>query len=188
MKGRADQVGAYIIGIDRGDDAADIASAVDVTFRNSMAETLTETEKAYVLGFIAMADTIIMIIRLVSLVMIVIIIAVAANTMSMTARERIGEFAVLKTLGFGGFRIGALIFGESFVVSLAGGLFGMLLTFPAAGVFRELLGDFFPKFVVTPATLGSDIVAASVIGVVAAIVPTWRSIGIRIADGLRRIG
>jgi len=188
MKGRADQVGAYIIGIDRGDDAADIASAVDVTFRNSMAETLTETEKAYVLGFISMADTIIMIIRLVSLVMIVIIIAVAANTMSMTARERIGEFAVLKTLGFGGFRIGALIFGESFVVSLAGGLFGMLLTFPAAGVFRELLGDFFPKFVVTPATLGADMVAASVIGVVAAIVPTWRSIGIRIADGLRRIG
>jgi putative ABC transport system permease protein len=188
MKGRADQVGAYIIGIDRGDDAADIASAVDVTFRNSMAETLTETEKAYVLGFISMADTIIMIIRLVSLVMIVIIIAVAANTMSMTARERIGEFAVLKTLGFGGFRIGALIFGESLVVSLAGGLFGMLLTFPAAGVFRELLGDFFPKFVVTPATLGADMVAASVIGVVAAIVPTWRSIGIRIADGLRRIG
>lgn len=188
MKGRADQVGAYIIGIDRGDDAADIASAVDATFRNSMAETLTETEKAYVLGFISMADTIIMIIRLVSLVMIVIIIAVAANTMSMTARERIGEFAVLKTLGFGGFRIGALIFGESFVVSLAGGLFGMLLTFPAAGVFRELLGDFFPKFVVTPATLGADMVAASVIGVVAAIVPTWRSIGIRIADGLRRIG
>jgi putative ABC transport system permease protein len=188
MKGRADQVGAYIIGIDQGDDAADIASAVDVTFRNSMAETLTETEKAYVLGFISMADTIIMIIRLVSLVMIVIIIAVAANTMSMTARERIGEFAVLKTLGFGGFRIGALIFGESLVVSLAGGLFGMLLTFPAAGVFRELLGDFFPKFVVTPATLGSDMVAASVIGVVAAIVPTWRSIGIRIADGLRRIG
>ncbi len=80
MKGRADQVGAYIIGIDRGDDAADIASAVDATFRNSMAETLTETEKAYVLGFISMADTIIMIIRLVSLVMIVIIIAVAANT------------------------------------------------------------------------------------------------------------
>jgi putative ABC transport system permease protein len=188
MKGRADQVGAYIVGIDRGDDAADIASAVDATFRNSMAETLTETEKAYVLGFISMADSIIMIIRLVSLVVIVIIIAVAANTMSMTARERIGEFAVLKTLGFGGFRIGALIFGESFVVSLAGGLFGMLLTFPAAGVFRGLLGDFFPKFVVTPATLGSDIVAASVIGVVAAIVPTWRSIGIRIADGLRRIG
>ncbi len=188
MRGRADQVGAYIIGIYRGDDAADIASAVDATFKNSMAETLTETEKAYVLGFISMADTIIMIIRLVSLVMIVIIIAVAANTMSMTARERIGEFAVLKTLGFGGFRIGALIFGESFVISLAGGLFGMLLTFPAAGVFRELLGDFFPKFVVTPATLGSDIVACCVIGVVAAIVPTWRSIGIRIADGLRRIG
>jgi len=187
-KGRADQVGAYIIGIDRGDDAADIASAVDATFRNSMAETLTETEKAFVLGFISMAETIIMIIRLVSLVVIVIIIAVAANTMSMTTRERIGEFAVLKTLGFGGVRIGALIFGESFVISLTGGLFGMVFTFPAAEMFRQLLGDFFPKFVVTTATLYSDVVACCVIGVIAAIVPTWRSIGIRIAEGLRRIG
>ncbi len=188
LKGREDQVGAYIIGIDRGDDAADIASRVDATFKNSMAETLTETEKAYVLGFISMAETIIMIIRLVSLVVIVIIAAVAANTMSMTTRERIGEFAVLKTLGFGGWRIGALIFGESFVVSVVGGIFGILLTFPAAEVFRRLLGDFFPKFVVTTATLYNDLIACSVVGVVAAIVPTWRSIGIRIADGLRRIG
>ena len=173
----------------RGDAAAEIARQVDATFKNSMAETLTETEKAFALGFISMADTIIMIIRLVSLVVIVIIIAVAANTMSMTARERIGEFAVLKTLGFGGLRIGALIFGESFVISLAGGLFGMMLTFPAAEVFRQLLGDFFPKFVVTRATLCGDVGRGFVvIGVVAAVVPTWRSIGIRIADGLRRIG
>ncbi len=188
LQGRGDQVGAYIIGIERGDAAAETASQVDATFKNSMAETLTETEKAFALGFISMADTIIMIIRLVSLVVIVIIIAVAANTMSMTTRERIGEFAVLKTLGFGGLRIGALIFGESFVISLAGGLFGMMLTFPAAEVFRQLLGDFFPKFIVTRATLYSDVVACCVIGVVAAAVPTWRSIGIRIADGLRRIG
>jgi putative ABC transport system permease protein len=188
LQGRGDQVGAYIVGIDRGDDAADIASQVDATFKNSMAETLTETEKAFVLGFISMAETIIMIIRLVSLVVIVIIAAVAANTMTMTTRERIGEFAVLKTLGFGGFRIGALIFGESLVISVVGGIFGILFTFPAAGVFRELLGNFFPKFVVTTATLYSDLIACSVVGVVAAIVPTWRSIGIRIADGLRRIG
>jgi putative ABC transport system permease protein len=188
LKGRGDQVSAYIVGIERGDDAAETASAVDAIFRNSMAETLTETEKSFNLSMISMADSIIMIIRLVSLVVIVIIAAVAANTMSMTTRERIGEFAVLKTLGFGGGRIGALIFGESFVISLAGGLFGMVLTFPAAEMFRQLLGNFFPKFTVTTATLGSDVIACCVIGVVAAVVPTWRSIHIRIADGLRRIG
>ena len=64
----------------------------------------------------------------------------------------------------------------------------MLLTFPAAGVFRELLGNYFPKFVVTPATLWLDVVACFVVASSRPSCRPWRSIGIRIADGLRRIG
>ena len=186
--GRADQVGVYIVGVERGDMAADVATEIDKTFRNSMAETLTETEKNFNLSMISMADSIIMIVRLVSLVVIIIIAAVAANTMSMTTRERLGEFAVLKTLGFGGGRIGALIFGESLVISISGCILGVLFTFPAANLFRQLLGSIFPAFVVSRQTIYLDFVAALAVGVVAGIVPTWRSIRIRIADGLRRIG
>ena len=47
-----------------------------------------------------MSGAIITAIQLVSMVVIVIILAVVANTMAMTTRERIGEYAVLKTLGF----------------------------------------------------------------------------------------
>lgn len=187
-KGRADQVGIYVVGVERGDMAADVAAEIDKTFRNSMAETLTETEKNFNLSMISMADSIIMIVRLVSLVVIVIIAAVAANTMSMTTRERIGEFAVLKTLGFGAGRIGLLIFGESLVISISGSLSGVLLTFPAADLFRHLLASFFPAFVVSARTVYLDFAAGCAVGAVAAIVPTWRSVGIRIADGLRRIG
>lgn len=186
--GRADQVGLYVVGVERGDMAPDVAAEIDKTFRNSMAETLTETEKSFNLSMISMADTIITVVRLVSLVIIVIIAAVAANTMSMTSRERIGEFAVLKTLGFGALRIGALIFGESLVISISGSIFGAILTFPAAHLFRQLLGAIFPAFVVLKGTVYLDFVAGMAVGVVAAIAPTWRSIGIRIADGLRRIG
>ena len=187
-KGSADQVGIYVVGVERGDEAADVASEIDKTFRNSMAETLTETEKSFNLSMISMADSIIMIVRLVSLVVIIIIAAVAANTMSMTTRERIGEFAVLKTLGFGAGRIGALIFGESLVISITGSIFGVVLTFPAANLFRQFLGSVFPAFVVSNQTVYLDFAAGLMVGVVAALVPTWRSIRIRIADGLRRIG
>jgi putative ABC transport system permease protein len=187
-KGRADQVGIYVVGVERGDMAADVAAEIDRTFRNSMAETLTETERNFNLSMISMADSIIMIVRLVSLVVIVIIAAVAANTMSMTTRERIGEFAVLKTLGFGAGRIGLLIFGESLVISIVGSILGVLLTFPSANLFRHFLASFFPAFVVSHQTIYLDFVAGGAVGFVAAIVPTWRSIRIRIADGLRRIG
>src|SRR4030067_408500 len=39
----ADNVGFYIIGIDRPENAAGIAEAIDAMFKNSLAETLTET-------------------------------------------------------------------------------------------------------------------------------------------------
>ena len=117
---RADQVGAFIEVVKDPNAAAAVAARIDTTFKNSLAETLTETEKAFVLGFISMSETIITAIQLVSLVVIAIILAVVANTMAMTARERIGEYAVLKTLGFGGWRIASLIFGESLVITLTG--------------------------------------------------------------------
>jgi putative ABC transport system permease protein len=185
---RADQVGAYVVEVERSDSAADIAAVIDNAFKNSMAETLTETERSFNLSFISMAEAIIVVIRLVSLAVIIIIIAVAANTMSMTTRERIGEFSILKTLGFGAGRISALILGESLVISMAGCFFGVLLTFPAAEVFRSLLGNYFPVFRVAPETVYLDIAVSALVGGVAAVVPTFRAINIKIADGLRRLG
>jgi putative ABC transport system permease protein len=185
---RADQVGFYMIGVARPEIAAETATAVDRVFANSIAETLTETEKAFNLGWIAMAQTIVSAIQLVSFVVIFIIMAVMINTMAMAARERIGEYAVFKTLGYGAFHIAGLIFGESLAISLLGCACGILLTFPAASAFASGLSAYFPVFIVSDKTICLDIAAAISIGLVAGIFPTWRSVGIRIADGLRRIG
>jgi putative ABC transport system permease protein len=184
----ADHVGMYVVGVEHGDEAAQIAGEIDKAFANSLAETLTETEKAFTLSFLSMASSIIIIVRLVSLIVIVIIIAVAANTMAMTTRERTGEYAVLKTLGFGALRIGALIFGESLVISLTGCALGIAGSFPAAQIFRHFLGGFFPAFIVSDQTIVYQACSGALVGVIAAIVPTWHSVHIRIADGLRRIG
>jgi putative ABC transport system permease protein len=169
-------------------EAAAVAASIDNIFKNSLAETLTETEKAFVLGFISMSETIITAIQLVSIVVIAIILAVVGNTMAMTARERIGEHAVFKTLGFGGWRIAGLIFGESLVITLTGCLLGIALSFPAAKAFGQALEQFFPAFNVTAKTIYLDIAASLIVGLLAAIIPTWRAIKTPIADGLRRIG
>ena len=44
---RANQVGIFLVGIGDADAAAEISRRIDDTFRNSLAETLTETEKAF---------------------------------------------------------------------------------------------------------------------------------------------
>mgnify|MGYP003409149718 CR=1 FL=1 len=75
------------------ENAAAISAAIDKEFSNSLAETLTETEKAFQLGFVSMSEAIVVAIRVVSFVVIVIIAAVMANTMAMSARERLGDAA-----------------------------------------------------------------------------------------------
>lgn len=183
-----DQVGWYLIVIKDPNVAADVSLRIDNTFKNSLAETLTETEKAFQLSFIAMTEAIVIAIQLVSFVIIFIIMAVVANTMAMTARERIGEYAVLKTLGFGGLHISGLIFGESMVITMTGGAIGILLTYPVADIFSKTLSAYFPVFNVATETIYMDIAASFLVASVAGVFPAWRAVNIRIADGLRRIG
>ena len=186
--GYADKVGFYMVGVTRPDIAPEVAFQLDESFKNSLAETLTETEKAFNLGFIAMSEAIVTAIQMVSFVVIFIIMAVVANTMAMTTRERTGDYAIMKTLGFGAKDITILIFGEALVITLTGSLMGIALTFPAAKTFGQELATFFPVFLVSKQTIYMDIAAALLIAFLAAIIPTRHAIRIRIADGLRRIG
>jgi putative ABC transport system permease protein len=185
---RANQVGWYIVQIKNPDDAAAISRTLDGQFKNSLAETLTETEKAFQLGFISMSEAIVVAIRIVSFVVILIIMAVMANTMAMSARERLSEYATLKALGFGGGFLATLIFGESLLIALVGAAFGIALLFPVAAVFSAQMGTFFPTFEISQQTLLLQIGSALVVGIVAAIVPTLRSIHVNIVEGLRSIG
>jgi len=185
---RADQTGFFIIGVKKPELASEVSMSVDSMFKNSLAETLTETERAFQMGFVSMTEAIMVAIQIVSYMVIAIIMVVAANTMAMTARERIGEYATLKTLGFKASHLAGLIFGESVVISLLGGLLGVAATFPAANWIEAELAQYFPYFSVSVETMLLELLAALIVGVVSGIFPTWRGATIRIADGLKRIG
>ena len=185
---RADQVGIFVVGVSNPERAAEVAQAIDTTFKNSLAETMSETEKAFQLSFVAMTEAIMVAIKIVSYVVIAIIMVVTANTMAMTARERISEYATLKTLGFRSHHIGLAVFGESLFIAVLGGFVGAMGTFPSASIIESELSQFFPSFYVAPSTTLLQLAAALIVGASAAVFPTWRAATIRIADGLRRIG
>jgi len=185
---QADQVGVYVIGIADPDDAAAVSRGVDGVFRNSLAETLTETEQAFQLGFVAMSNQIIAAIRLVSYVVIVIVMAVMANAMAMSARERTVEYATLKALGFGPGFLALLLFGESLFICLLGGGIGMLATPPVAAGFKQAVGGVFPVFMVSHQTQWMQVACALAVALAAAIVPAVQAARVRIVEGLRAIG
>lgn len=185
---RANQVGIYLVGIANADTAAETSRRVDSLFRNSLAETLTETEKAFQLGFISMTESIVVAIRIVSFVIIAIIMAVMANTMAMSARERLSEYATLKALGFSPGFVRGLVFGESLLIAVLGGGLGILATLPVVDAFGKVMVKLFPVFHQSVQTMALQVAAALIVGVVAAIVPGMRAARVRIVEGLRAIG
>src|SRR3989442_15977730 len=99
-----------------------VIDTVDSTFMSSTSPTKTETEKAFVLGFMSMWGNVRTLVVSVSTVLTFTIILVAANTMAMSIRERTGEIAILRTLGFSPAHVLAMLIFESTLIALAGGL------------------------------------------------------------------
>lgn len=181
-------VGWYVINIDDPKASASVSETIDAMYVNSTAKTKTETEKAFQQSFVSLSSAILVSLEVISYVIIGIILLVLANTMIMSARERIREYAVLKTLGFTGSTIAILIIGESLAISIAGGAVGLALTFPLANGFGNAFPTIFPVFQVLPSTILLMAGFALLVGLAASVFPSWKSSRISIVEGLRQIG
>lgn len=185
---RADQVGWFLTRVARPELAAPVSKQIDALFKNSLAETLTESEAAFQMGFVSMTEAILLAIQVVSWLVIGVILVLLANTMAMSARERLGEYAVLKTMGFRPRHLAGIILGESLLLALMGGLIGLSFTFPAVHVFRTRLGQYFRVFPLTPFTLALGLATAIGVGLLAALLPAWRASRVAIAEAMRKVG
>ena len=125
---RRGQVGMFYILIDKPENSSRIAEAVDAAFRNSTAQTKTESEQAFTVGFLSLLGNVKMFLMAISGAVMFTILLVSANTMAMSVRERVREVGVLKTLGFTPGTILQLILGEACAISVAGGLIGYLIS------------------------------------------------------------
>lgn len=185
---RTGQVGWWVVKIDDPARSASVSKAIDAEFDNSADETLTQTEAAFQQSFVAMSGTIILSLQVISILVVGIILLVAANTMAMTARERLSEYAVMKTLGFSGGHLIGLIGGESLLLAILGGAVGIAAIFPVTSGIAVALRAWFPVFPVETKTLIIAGVSAVGCGIVASLFPIARAVRMRIVDGLRRVG
>jgi putative ABC transport system permease protein len=186
---RANEVGWYIVRVDKPQHAGDISAQIDAQFKNSSAETKTETERAFQQGFLQSMSAILTAMDIMSFLIVGIIMLVLANTMIMSARERTREYAVFKALGFAKPHLSGLIMGESLLISAIGGGVGLMLTFPMIAGFEQAMPKgFFPVFQIEPLTLILAIIAVLFIGIVAGLFPLQRVFSTRIIDGFRFVG
>jgi putative ABC transport system permease protein len=122
--GRPGRTGSFYVKAATAEDIPRLAEKIDGMFRNTDAETKTETEKAFNLSFVSMLGNIKLLLNAICLIVVFTILLVAGNTMAMSIRERTGEVAILKTLGFRQSSILYLLVGESVAIALLGGILG----------------------------------------------------------------
>ena len=120
-------VGWYVVAVDDPAVAADVARRIDALFANSRYETRTSSEKAFAQGFANQIGNIGAILTAVVSAVFFTMLLVTANTMAQSVRERTGELAVLKTLGFSKGRVLRLVLGETLLLAVLGGVPGLLI-------------------------------------------------------------
>jgi putative ABC transport system permease protein len=178
-------VGWYIVRIARPDDAPRVIAAIDGRFENSPYETKTETERSFAQAFVKQIGNIGFLITSIGAVVFFTLLLVTGNTMAIAVRERTGELAVLKTVGFRDGLILWLVLGESMVLALVGGTLGVLA---ARGAAPALSAFMYGARVYLPAKgLAVGVGLALLAGILAGALPALSAMRLRVVDALRRV-
>ncbi len=179
--------GWYILEIDRAENAANIAKAVDDLFRNSPSPTKTGTEQAFNASFATMFGNISLLLNSIGTAVVFAILLVTANAMMMSTRERGREFAVLKTVGFTDRRLFLLVLAEAGGITLLGALVGLGGAKLLYRVTNFNAGGFLPGFDVTVSTLAIGTGIALLLMLASGIVPAVRAARLPVVTALRNV-
>jgi len=181
------QIGWYVVRIDNPDDAPRIAKAVDTEFANSPSETKTETESTFAAGWVKQFGNIKFLIVTIGAVVFFTLLLVTGNTMAISVRERTGELAVLKAIGFSDRKVLGFVLGESLVIAVVGGLLGLGLALVAVPLLSRALSGIVPVLILSPTILLAGFVAALFVGLISGFLPGFGAMRMRVVNALRRV-
>jgi len=167
--------------------APQVARTIDDRFRSSSSPTKTMTEKAFNQSFVTMWGNVQFLMNSIGMAVVFAILMVTGNAMMMTARERTGEVAVLKTIGFSDATLFVLVMLEAGLVTLIGaslGLGGAKLLYAGTG-FNGF--GFLPGFDVKGQTLVLGFGITLLLAIASGIVPAARAYRLPIVQALRHV-
>jgi putative ABC transport system permease protein len=186
--GRPGFTDVYWVKADSAADVPQVIAAIDEGFANSSAETQSESEAAFFGGFIQNYRLFFHLAEILGFIVVLTIGLVAANTAAMSIRERRGEIAVMRSMGFTSRVILGLLLAESLVIGLVGGIVGCGAAYAVLKVFAvgsPALG--LSEIQMPPLVLGATLVIAALLGIVSALVPATSAARRNIVDALRLV-
>lgn len=108
-----------------GTDPTQVSTAIDERYRKGPVETNTRAKGVFQAKSLGDLSQLIEMAHYLGLACVGLVLALVATTTLMSVEDRIQEHAVLRTLGFSGFKVFALVLAESTLLSVAGGILGV---------------------------------------------------------------
>jgi len=173
-------IGWYSVRIDDPAHATAVAEAIDKLFANSEHETKTITEKEFQQSFLKQFGDINFIVTTIIGAVFFALLFLTGNTMMQSVRERIPEFAILKTIGFSDRAVLSIVVAEGLVLAVTAAALGLGASAAAFPLLQDVVGV--PRL---PATvLGLGLFYALLLALITALLPGWRVARLNIVDAL----
>jgi putative ABC transport system permease protein len=155
-----------------------VMERIDELTRRSDSPTTTQTEKSFFASFLGSLRGFLSVVLAVTALVALCIVFIAANTASMGVRERAGEIAVLKAIGFGRRVIFGTLLAEAVILSAGAGLAGVLVAvgltkvLGAFATWSEALGPL-GSFIITAPVIVQGVFLSLFVGMLAGVVPSY---------------
>jgi ABC-type antimicrobial peptide transport system permease subunit len=110
------------------------------------------------------------------------------NSQLMSVYERTREIGVLRALGWSRSRVMQMIFGESFIVCLTGGILGLFLGWLSISLFSSVMSVFGATHDIQPGLILTALLVVILLGMIGGLYPAWRASRLQPVEALRYEG
>jgi putative ABC transport system permease protein len=158
-----------------------VVDSIDQYFANSPHETKSASEKQYFDQFLKKIGDVEFIVQSVIGAVFFTMLFLTGNTMMQSVRERIPEFAVLKTMGYSDRGVLSLVMAEGLILSLGSAGLGLFLS---VMLFPLLARDGDRHFSLPLTVVATGAACAVVLAVVTGLLPALRVSRLKVVDAL----
>jgi putative ABC transport system permease protein len=191
--GNLDFLGTVWLRVDDPARIEPLMAEIDEMFRNSEAQTSSETEKSYFKNFFGQLEGFVTVILIVTGLVALCIVFIAANTASMAVRERMREIAILKSVGFSRRLVFGTLVAEATLLAFTAGGVGAAGSYALSWFVRQYVAGWNPQlgplgsFIVTQAVLVEGLFLALFVGMLSGLVPSFGAARRNVAQTLREV-
>lgn len=188
-----DQIGWISTTITDTSRSGEISKAIDRIFDERDTQTVTMSERAMNVSFMAGFSMLLAALEIVSVIILAIMLLVLGNTIAMGVRERTKEYAVLRAIGFEPWHIRFFVVAEAATLGIVSGAVGVAIAYPFVNnvlgrAIEENMGGMFPYFRVQPSTALIAVLIAIGLSTIASLLPSIQAGRVSVTDALRRVG